>query len=58
MMVPFFLYIISVLLISIFWELSKINANLRKAIHPSSETPFERRLKEQAASERRSPSTQ
>ncbi len=58
MLVPFFLYIITVLLISIFWELSKINSNLRKALHSSSEVPFERTLKTQAASEQRSSSAE
>jgi len=52
MAVQFLLFIISVLLFSIFWELSKINDHLRKALHPSSEVPFERSRKEQVASER------
>lgn len=34
MVVQFFLFIIIVLLISIFWELSKINTRLKKALTP------------------------
>jgi hypothetical protein len=58
MAAQFFLYIISVLLIAIFWELTKINANLRKTLHPSSEVPFQRSLKEKAAPEPKSVSAQ
>ena len=53
MAVQFFLYLIIVLLISIFWELSRINAYLRKNLHRSSKVAFEHSLKEQAAPEQR-----
>ncbi len=52
MAVQFLLYIICVLLISIFWELSRINSYLRKAFPRPSEASFVVRPKEQAAAER------
>jgi hypothetical protein len=52
MLVQFFLFIIIVLLISIFWELSKINARLRKAFHASLAVPVEHSLKAHVAPER------
>ncbi len=52
MAVQFFLYIVCVLLILIFWELSKINGHLRKALNSSSAAPLDRALKERVAPER------
>ena len=51
MVVQFFLFIIIVLLISIFWELSKIHTHLRKGAR-SSAVPVEPGLKTQVAAER------
>lgn len=52
MAVQFLLYIICVLLISIFWELSRINAYLRKALPRPSMPSLEHRPREVAAPER------
>lgn len=52
MVVQFFLFIIIVLLISIFWELSKIHAHLRKSAQRSSAVPVETSIKPQVAAER------
>lgn len=35
MLIPFLLFVITILLISIFWELSKINTRLKKGMLPS-----------------------
>ena len=36
MLVPFLLFLIAILLLLIFWELSKINSRLKKASRPVS----------------------
>lgn len=36
MAVQFFLFLMTILLILIFWELSKINSRIKKAVRPAS----------------------
>ncbi len=41
MLIPFLLFLITILLISIFWELTKINSRLKKgALAPETKAPI------------------
>jgi hypothetical protein len=37
MLIPFLLFLITILLLSIFWELTKINSRIKKALSVSPE---------------------
>jgi predicted Holliday junction resolvase-like endonuclease len=53
MSVQFLLFVIAILLVSIFWELSKINSCLKKALFMKKEQEDERAKKADAGQEAR-----
>jgi predicted Holliday junction resolvase-like endonuclease len=53
MSVQFLLFVIAILLVSIFWELSKINSCLKKVLLMKKEQEYERTKKVEAGQEAR-----
>ena len=46
MAVQFLLFLMTILLLLIFWELSKINSRIKKALRPTTALPETSRLKQ------------
>ena len=46
MAVQFLLFLMTILLLLIFWELSKINSRIKKALRPTSVVPDTSKLKQ------------
>ena len=46
MVVQFLLFLMTILLLLIFWELSKINSRIKKALRPTATVPDTSKLKQ------------